>query len=271
MTHAVVEIFWRIQLPAQFAEIAMNAENPVRSTCGNCRHANHDTDDALEGLLACPWFGGTFADIACRVIFRDGDVYAFEAFNGSNGTWRLASGFREIPIGYQHLDFDVTSDGSPFAGDSLSLGIDDELESNSWPRGQSPFLFQQSEPECYCFSSRGAIWRRLWTGGDIGSGTLTVTPTEIVFVKSTPAQRLACSGPRPTTVDDLEQAIAAQGGVRTGIADVTDATLSFDGRGSYGFGKAQVTDVTITDSTGQTTRFRFLGNQSAREFLNCLQ
>lgn len=70
-------------------------------TCGQCRHANHGTDDAEEGLWACPWIGPTSPQNACRIKFADTRIPVFEPYDGTNGTWRSDTGWRSIPQGYE--------------------------------------------------------------------------------------------------------------------------------------------------------------------------
>jgi hypothetical protein len=70
--------------------------------CGSCRHANQETDDAAEGLWACPWIGAVDQAGACRVRYVDGGAPAFEPYDGRNGTWGSAGGpYRAVPAGYE--------------------------------------------------------------------------------------------------------------------------------------------------------------------------
>lgn len=70
--------------------------------CEDCRHANHGTEDAREGLLACPWLGGNRAGRMCEIAFEDSGAFCFEAYTGTNGTWGSAgSPFRSVPAGYE--------------------------------------------------------------------------------------------------------------------------------------------------------------------------
>lgn len=71
--------------------------------CGGCRHANHGTDDAAEGLWACPWIGAVDPESPCRVRYGDDGTAAYEPYDGRNGTWVSAgNSYRVIPWGYEN-------------------------------------------------------------------------------------------------------------------------------------------------------------------------
>jgi hypothetical protein len=73
-----------------------------RGLCGECRHANQQTEDATEGLWACPWLGATNFASPCRIQYHDTGNYVFELYDGTNGTWGTAPSFyRTVPLGYE--------------------------------------------------------------------------------------------------------------------------------------------------------------------------
>jgi hypothetical protein len=73
-----------------------------RGRCSECRHANHGTLDAADGLWACPWLGATAPESPCRIRYRDSGLFVFERYDGSNGTWVAGPGiFRSVPLGYE--------------------------------------------------------------------------------------------------------------------------------------------------------------------------
>lgn len=70
--------------------------------CGMCRHANHGTQDAFEGLWACPWIGSVHPCAACLLKYSTDGKPVFELFTGDNGTWNISSAaLRTIPHGYE--------------------------------------------------------------------------------------------------------------------------------------------------------------------------
>lgn len=73
-----------------------------RGACGECRHANHGTEDAAEGLWACPWLGATDPRSPCRIRYKANGQPVFERFDGHNGTWGTGDPtFRAAPRGYE--------------------------------------------------------------------------------------------------------------------------------------------------------------------------
>jgi hypothetical protein len=82
-------------------------DSPPRGTCQTCRHANHDTMDAEDGFWACPWIGGVRPSDACRVQYTSTNSFAFEPYDGSNGTWNRDGTLRTLPKGYEGLDVRV--------------------------------------------------------------------------------------------------------------------------------------------------------------------
>lgn len=75
--------------------------------CRTCRHANHGTEDASDGLLACPWAGSTSPEDVCRVRFLDTGALAFELFDGQNGTWKLDVSLRSVPPGFENRPVEI--------------------------------------------------------------------------------------------------------------------------------------------------------------------
>jgi hypothetical protein len=75
----------------------------AQTVCSRCRHANQQTEDAQEGLWACPWIGATSAQTVCPIRFADTGRLVFEPFHGDNGTWGSGGeSFRSLPAGYEH-------------------------------------------------------------------------------------------------------------------------------------------------------------------------
>ena len=58
-------------------------------TCLSCRHANHDTVDFEDGLVACKITGSIHIDTTCNATLpmHDGEYYMFEIYDGTNCTW----------------------------------------------------------------------------------------------------------------------------------------------------------------------------------------
>jgi hypothetical protein len=74
---------------------------PAR-TCGGCRHANHGTMDAREGLWACPWTGATDPESECVLRYEGTSDMVHEPYDGANCTWGTGdSVFRSVPRGYE--------------------------------------------------------------------------------------------------------------------------------------------------------------------------
>lgn len=72
-----------------------------RGRCRDCRHANQETEDARDGCWACPWLGRTSPDAPCVVKFADTGEYAFDRYDGANGTWGSSgSACRAAPAGF---------------------------------------------------------------------------------------------------------------------------------------------------------------------------
>lgn len=234
-------------------------------TCGRCRHANHGTDDACEGFLACPWIGGTSADSPCRVRFVDSGGMAFESFNGSNCSWRTDSEWRSVPEGFETRGVQTLTD-PPEPG--ISTADDLVISSNDEYSG---IRFMQNAPECLAFRRPESFLRRLWRGDDVGSGTLMVTENDLLFIRSNAAQRLTCCGPAPQTDSEALTIFQSQGGLLVPLDRVTNARIVFLGKGQYGFGKTQVADVEVEERNGRTTRFRFLSQSSAQQFVETLK
>jgi hypothetical protein len=228
-------------------------------SCGRCRHANHGTDDAAEGFLACPWFGATAATSSCRVVLHDPEALAYEEFDGNNGTWQVDAGWRSLPAGYENRSARVV-------GIEPAVNAVGELNLNDRDYTELPWRFLQCDPECYAFRKPDSYWKALWSGGDLGSGTLLVSNVEIVFIRSSAGQRLACRGPLPSSEGEIRVLLEAQGGLRVPLDAIRDAAITFQGMGTYGYGKAVVAEVTISDSQGRITRFKFLGTTAAEDF-----
>ncbi len=235
--------------------------------CGQCRHANHLTDDALEGFLACPWLGATFANCPCAVVFEDSQTFAFEPYHGNNGTWRIDSEWRSLPLGYEHrpVTFPGISNLMTAAGGLCEV---EPIHGENHSEGRIQFL--QCEPECYVLQRPVSFWRSLWSGGNLDSGSVVVTDTDVLFLRSTVAQRVAGSGPCPSTEVAANSMLEIQGGYKLQLIEVSDVAVTFEGHGAYRHGKALVADVTMTDLTGKKTTFRFLGTTSAHEFMNAI-
>jgi hypothetical protein len=87
------------------SEVKMKTEVP--GICGECRHANHHTADAAQGLWACPWLGTTSAESSCEVKYKATGEYAFEFFDGNNATWNRDALFRAVPAGYEEREVEV--------------------------------------------------------------------------------------------------------------------------------------------------------------------
>jgi hypothetical protein len=78
------------------------AASSERGTCRQCRHANHGTLDADDGLWACPWLGATDPHSPCRIYFKDSGAPVFERYDGKNGTWGTGDPlWRSVPQGYE--------------------------------------------------------------------------------------------------------------------------------------------------------------------------
>lgn len=88
-------------------QVAMNG-GETSEVCGECRHANHGTEDAAEGFWACPWIGSTMAGSGCRIRYRATGKAVFELFDGGNCTWGTGDPFfRSTPGGYEDREVEL--------------------------------------------------------------------------------------------------------------------------------------------------------------------
>ena len=224
--------------------------------CGTCRHANHETDDAAEGTLACPWIGAVEPEGSCRVRYVDDGTAAYEPYDGRNGTWGSAgSPYREAPRGYERRFVSIVDERPSRAADQESI------------------LLIANQPEVFCYVDFGPWWKRLLTGGCEGSGSLCLTDRRLVFLKSTARQRLACCGPRPATTEELRSMLVACGGREIPLEEIQDSRLTARGRGTYGgYGTTVVSELAITvGERRRTIRFRFGEADEADRFLRQLR
>lgn len=127
------------------------------------------------------------------------------------------------------------------------------------------------EPEVFLFSDDGGWWKKLWSGGCQGSGSLCLSDRRLVFLKSSASQRLASCGPCPQSAEEMSSLLSSQGGRDIALQSILRMQITAQGIGPYGYGRADISDLTIEFQPIQTIRLRFFGSQAAGGFLQRVQ
>jgi hypothetical protein len=121
-------------------------------------------------------------------------------------------------------------------------------------------------PEVYWFRTNRNFLQRLWSGGDLGSGSLVITTMQLVFLKSGIRQRLAGTGPLPQSVDDLHRLSEVQLGIRIPLSEIASHWVSAEGVGRYGYGRSAFSELSILQKdSSNPQRFRFGRSETADE------
>ena len=128
------------------------------------------------------------------------------------------------------------------------------------------------EPEVFLFSEDGGWWRRLWSGGCEGSGSLCLSNRRLAFLKGSASQRLKNRGPCPQSVDDMDLLLKTQGGREITLSSIQRMQITAQGVGAYGYGQADISDLSIEWGVPiKRLRLRFAGCQTAVGVLRRVQ
>ncbi len=133
-------------------------------------------------------------------------------------------------------------------------------------------LLVMNEPEVFLILEDMHWLKRLWSGGDAGSGSLCLTEFRLVFLNSTPSQRLGNSGPKPGTVQEMNQVLKSRRGQEIELASIRTMRITKQGIGKYGYGQTEISELSLEwGEPARLLRLRFAGIQTAGSVLIRLQ
>ena len=127
--------------------------------------------------------------------------------------------------------------------------------------------------DTFLFSKEGkGVLKRLWSGGQEGSGTFVLTNQRILFIQNKGAGQRLGGSPKVESVSQADQLLSTQGGFVVPRAALTSARVSNSGLAGYAYGRGPFSDLTIrsTNLPGEKT-FRFYGKDAAAEMLRFLK